>query len=92
MKPPTDRPTPREPADSIQVRLAEMNVPESLAFVLKTIRADVDSIKTQNNLAMGELHKRLEDWRSDLMASTQRLIEEALRAHVAEHHMNGDHS
>ena len=91
MKPPEDRPTPREPADSMQVRLAAMNVPESLAFVLKTIREDVDSLRRQGNASMGELYRHLEQWRDDVRNAVATDIATALKEHIAAHHvMNGD--
>jgi hypothetical protein len=90
MKPPADRPTPRV-KNPIATGTAPA-IPDLLADRLKSIDDNVTALKTQQNLANGELYARLEEWRTDLITKVHSDIGDALRRHVAEYHSNGEHS
>ena len=70
-----------------------MDLPEFTSFVqakLAQLTVDLAEVARQMNLANGELYRRLENWREDLSSRQRADIDDAVRDHEREHHMNGN--
>ncbi len=69
-----------------------MDLPEFTSFVqakLAQLTVDLAEVARQMNMANGELYRRLENWREDLAAKHRSDIDDAIREHITESHLNG---